>query len=111
MKHKAQKHDLESAQKRIETLLELGNLTRGGRTRESEKQALITIFSDETKNLESQQKIELQGIDCLSERFQKLHEQDIQAFSKEFLHFKLKYCITTKEKFICKENFRKMNIF
>ena len=109
MEHKEQKHDLESAQKRIETLLELGNLTRGGRTRESEKQALITIFSEQTKNLESQQKLELQGIDRLSERLQKLHEQDIQAFSKALLHFKLKYFITTKEKIICKENFRKIN--
>ena len=108
MKHKAQKHDLESAQKRIKTLLELGNLRGGERTRESEKQALTTIFSEQTKNLEYQQKLELQGIDCLLERFQKLHEQGIQAFSKAFLHFKLKYCITTKEKFICKENFRKI---
>ena len=109
MKHKAQKHDLESAQKRIETLLELDNLTRGERTRESEKQDLITIFSEQTKNLEYQQKLELQGIDYLSERFQKQHEQDVQAFSKAFLHFKLKYCITTKDKFICKENFLKIN--
>ena len=107
MEHKEQKHDLESAQKRIETLLELGNLRGGERTRESGKQALITIFSEQTKNLESQQKLELQIIDCLSERFQKLHEKDIQAFSKSFLHFRLKYCITTKEKFICKD-FRKM---
>ena len=101
MKHKAQKHDLESAQKRIETLLELDNLTRGERSRESEKQDLITIFSEQTKDLEYQQKLELQGIDYLSERFQKQHEQYVQAFSKAFLHFKLKYCITTREKFIC----------
>ena len=108
MKHKEQKLGLESAQKRIETLLELDNLTKGERTRESEKHALITIFSEQTKNLEYQQKLELQGIDCLSERFQKLHEQDVQTFSKAFHQFKLKYCITTKEKFICKENFPKM---
>ena len=98
--HKKQRHELESTQKKIKTVMKFEEQEDGKEPkREDEKQkALAEIFLEQTKNLENQQKLETQSMDRVFEKLQKERGQEYKTFSKAILHMRLKY------QFIAKEN-------
>ena len=103
--HKKQRHELESTQKKIRTVIKLVEQEGGEEPkREHEKQALVDIFLEQTKNLEDQHKLETQGMDRVFQRLEKERGQEYKTFSKAILHMKLKYQIIAKENFIHQEN-------
>ena len=94
--HNKQRHELESTQKKISTVIKL--------VEKDEKQALVDIFLEQTKNLEDRQKLETQCMERFFERLQKEGAQKYKTFSKAILHMKLKFQMITKENFSQLEN-------
>ena len=64
----------------------------------------MEIFLEQTKNLESQQKMETQSMDRVFERLQKECGQEYKTFSKALLHMRLKYQFIAKENLTQHEN-------
>ena len=100
VEHKKQRHELESTQKRIRTVIRLTEQEDKEQKRENGEQALMEIFQEQTRNLEDQQKLEIQGMDRVFERLQKEHVQEYKTFSKAILHMKVKYQIIARENFL-----------
>ena len=95
--HKKQRSNLESTQKRIRTLFASKEQDDKEEKRENEKQALVEILLEQTKNLDEQQKFETEGMDRVFEKLQKERVQEYKTFSKAILQIKLKYQIIQHE--------------
>ena len=100
VEHKKRRQELESTQNRIRTVIKLTEQDDKEQKRENCEQALMDIFLEQTRNLEDQQTLEIQGMDRVFERLQKEQVQEYKIFSKAILHMKVNYQIIHNENMI-----------